>query len=819
MHAHAQKARALVLVLMVAIALSLVTASSAAAAPSDETLGLSTLQTMLDASGTVSGYMKTVVQGSDIVTIPVTVKSIADGPLILFEATGSRIASYGGIVDGMSGSPIYVTDGGTDKVIGAVSYGEEETLGGTGLATPIEDMLSIKQKYSPSFAKLDHPVITSSGVIDSILVTGSRNPLPAATADRVAVVHPLGTPLFVRGMPTNSRMFKREQALLAKHNVTLVSMTKGRTTPALGTQSFETTLVPGASVAAAECRGDFWSGGIGTVTYTDSETVLAFGHPESQAGDSDIYMSNAWIDGVWPSTYEPTKFGRLGKLRGTITQDRGAGIMGVVGQFPDETTITAHATNTATGETTTSASYMPRRILDSLSNGDDFIDEWAAEESPCDAVYQAGAYLFDQDHTPGSAQTTTTIVVRDTDHDKLYTITIPNFVDDDFDIPSAIVWDVDDAVSSLRDLLDDDVYHFEILSIDLTSQISPHRKSATIVGVSVANGLKTGANPVTVSFLAHGVEATQTIITTLTIPAGVPTYGTLSASTSGNGVSQFPSLIGTSTVPTSDRDTVASVVRDLNSSLPGNILTLRYTPSTFDPNSLLSDGSDDGDDSGDDSEPGTFASVVTTVAAPWALDGGAYAYPTLVMAALQNRVSNYNSANVLRGLIFDGADDPGTISLYGTPAGSAVESLIATTTANLKTSAFAFRLAGLKVNTRLRVHLDSADGYLASDTLLTAAVRADVRLSSSASSVRTGRTVTLTTKVYPAANAGAKVTFEYYSKKAWRRISTKALGGGSAASASVAWKVPKGAYKVRVRFLGSGYNVATTSATRTVTGK
>ena len=133
MHAPAHRARTIGATLMVAIALSLLLASSALATPSDQTLGLTALQTKLDASGTVDGYMKTVVKGSTVITIPVTVESITEGPyfdypVILFQATGTLMTQYGGIVDGMSGSPIYVDDQGTDKVIGAVSFGEEYTL-------------------------------------------------------------------------------------------------------------------------------------------------------------------------------------------------------------------------------------------------------------------------------------------------------------------------------------------------------------------------------------------------------------------------------------------------------------------------------------------------------------------------------------------------------------------------------------------------------------------------------------------------------------------------------------------------------------------
>ena len=49
----------------------------------------------------------------------------------------------------MSGSPIYVVDDGVAKLIGALSYGHVFTLGGTGLATPIEYMAAIIEDAFP----------------------------------------------------------------------------------------------------------------------------------------------------------------------------------------------------------------------------------------------------------------------------------------------------------------------------------------------------------------------------------------------------------------------------------------------------------------------------------------------------------------------------------------------------------------------------------------------------------------------------------------------------------------------------------------------
>ena len=811
MHVSTRAMRTAGLTVVLAIALLLTVVSSAFAASADATMGLSALQAKIDASGTVDGYLKTVVKGSDIIQIPVTISNITEGPYIVFEATGTLIQAYGGIAEGMSGSPIYVHDAADDqwKVVGALSLGDQETLGGTGLATPIESMLDIQASHPPvGVQTLSHPILTQSGVINRIMITSSTAPLRGATADGVAVVHPLATGAFLRGISSNSRLYKRFAARLAKHDISVIDLSgTTKSSPGGGAADFTTDFVPGAAIAALYSRGDLAYGGIGTVTYTDSSTVLAFGHPMSQSGDADLYMSNALIDGVWPSRWAPYKFGRVGKLRGTITQDRQFGIMGVVGQFTDETTITAEATNTASNTGTSSVVCVPASLLDSVNTG---ADGYVAEEIGAMGVYPAGSYLFDQDHVPGSAQTTTTVVVRDTDHNKLYTIAMPNFVSDDYDIPSAIVWDADDAVASLREELADDVYHYQIVSIDLKSLITPRQKSAQIVGVKVPDSLKTGANQVQVSLLAYGDEATHTVNVTLNIPAGVSTLGSVVAASSGNGLYQFPSGDTSSTV-SSYRMTIPQIVNGLNASLPGNSLIVRFTPMS------ASDLSDDEDDSGLAALT-TATSVIATAPTSWALGGTAISYPTFIQAHLADKVMDSFGFNLLEGYV-DGADDPGIVSLHGTPAGSSTETTLGTTTVDPKDGSFEFPIEGLSVNTNLRVHVDSADGFSAGDTAVTAYVRVSAGFSASASSATTGKSVTLTARVYPPQNAGAKVTFEYYSKKAWHAIATKTLSGGSVPKATASYKVIKGATKVRYRFLGSAYNYATSSATKTVTGK
>ncbi|MEE4276602.1 MAG: hypothetical protein V2J16_12140, partial [Thermoleophilia bacterium] len=124
-------ARGICLVLFLLLVM-LVTVAPAAAAPAEETLALDDLRARLE-SGPLDGYMKTAMSGYVVEEIPVTVHALVEdawGSLILFEATGPEIDRIGGIALGMSGSPVYVDAGAGPKLVGAVSYGDQFTLGG-----------------------------------------------------------------------------------------------------------------------------------------------------------------------------------------------------------------------------------------------------------------------------------------------------------------------------------------------------------------------------------------------------------------------------------------------------------------------------------------------------------------------------------------------------------------------------------------------------------------------------------------------------------------------------------------------------------------
>jgi hypothetical protein len=163
------------------------------------------------------------------------------------------------------------------------------------------------------------------------------------------------TSMYIGGLNPKSPLYAVLKRAMVAHGQDVLQL--GGTLSA-GTSTFSTDLVPGASVGALLSRGDLWLGGVGTVTYTDSNNVLVFGHPLNYDGPTSLYMTNALVSGVWPSTYEPYKVAYPTAIRGSFTHDGEAGLLGTTATVPAEVPVTAHATDADTGKTAQSSVFF-----------------------------------------------------------------------------------------------------------------------------------------------------------------------------------------------------------------------------------------------------------------------------------------------------------------------------------------------------------------------------------------------------------------------------------------------------------------------------
>lgn len=773
------------------------------AAPAAPTLTVDELQTLLDDNGgQVDGYFKTVLKGKTVVDIDATVLSITGGSqvgptsgaaLIYFETDDPRITENGGVASGMSGSPLYVDDNGTDKLVGAVSYGNWFTRK-AALATPIESMIPIESMpglATTSVSQLDRMVLTDAGVVDKVLVTMDPEKHAAKAVSGTIVATPLSA-VSIGGINPNTKIFKKYAEFLNKRGLSVV---RGPETGMSSmTHSIDEPLTEGGSVAALAARGDLWVGGMGTVTYTNADNAIAFGHPLYWTGATGLLMTNAWVDGVFPTEETPYKLMRPGALRGTLTQDRKAGIMGVDGQMPTEIPVVSKARFGAESAETTV--LVPAMAMNSSS--------WDFYGLPALGTWVAGARLFDSLDVPGSVMTTTTVVVKD--GSQSWTVVRKNRFNSTGDVTYDSVTDVDSIVTRLQMLSANGIAKPKIQSVKLESSFSATPNLMEVVDVTVAGGLKHGANKATVTYKKWGQVAKSKMDVWFIIPSNVPVSGTLTAfGTTGDDdlFDDFDALdeetVGGGWI---DSTTTKEAVDELRKELTNDKLTVSFQPI---------DLSWVGGEEGEDEEPVDFDPIEASVRTNSVVVGSvSKSAPAIVTVMDPAGTLPYFEYPGITGMIV-GTEGGGTLKIsrrYVRQSAWAPQG-----TAKFESgTVFEALLDPMSRNATLRLMYSGDDSSLAATQDVNVKVAAKVKLKPSAKTIKRGKKVTLTATVLPK-DSGGKVVFERYSGGRWKAIATRYTVGGKAA---YKYKAPLGSNRLRARTIGSAVNAPGTSSKITV---
>ncbi|MEK6635987.1 MAG: SpoIVB peptidase S55 domain-containing protein [Planctomycetota bacterium] len=290
----------------------------------------------------MKGYGKTVFTGNRIEIFNVEVLGIlknweAKSNMILIKMSGDPLENSG-IIAGMSGSPVYINN----RLIGAVAYGwsfAKEAIAGV---TPINEMkntlLNIPtQKDDISLTSNEWELPSSSqNEPESTSQVTSLMPQEAISQGLNNIrLTPILSPLIVSGV--DSRVLQKMQTLFNTYG--LYPLQGGSyvspANPLLEKEtriSENTKLVPGASIAAILIKGDLSAAVVGTVTYKDGDTVLAFGHPFLQTGNADLPMASAYVYAILSSLSNSVKMASPLEIVGRINQDRRSGIAGTLGE-------------------------------------------------------------------------------------------------------------------------------------------------------------------------------------------------------------------------------------------------------------------------------------------------------------------------------------------------------------------------------------------------------------------------------------------------------------------------------------------------------
>jgi len=281
----------------------------------------------------MKGKGKSVFMGSKIEEFDVEILGVLHNfqpkrNLILAKLKNS-ILDEAGVIQGMSGSPVYV-DG---KLIGAVAYSygtfTKEAIAGI---TPIAEMLAIsegdisKSSFSPRIPIKKHLTLEELFEINKEFFQAR-----SAGADEGQIFKPLSIPLVFSGF--SSPVFEKAKTFFSK--LGFIPLRAGSSAQSLDEVSPpDMTLQEGAPVGVQLISGDMNMSAVGTVTYVDGSRILAFGHPLYNLGAVDYAMTKAKVIAVIPSLSTSVKVAVTDIIVGRFSQDRTSGVLGELGKMP-----------------------------------------------------------------------------------------------------------------------------------------------------------------------------------------------------------------------------------------------------------------------------------------------------------------------------------------------------------------------------------------------------------------------------------------------------------------------------------------------------
>ena len=260
--------------------------------------------------------------------------------IVIARLAGGPLADTG-VVQGMSGSPVYI-DG---RLIGAVSYAlgsfAKEPIAGI---TPIDEMVASDANRLPAtrLARTPPPFPLTGGSLEALVRERSAQlapfALPAADAQTLgltqltrgnagALLRPIATPVVLGGFAPQIQDLWI--AALGAGGFSAAGVGGQAAQPVAGEA-----LQPGDAVGAALVQGDLMMAATGTVTMVEDDRVYAFGHPFYNLGPIRFPMTRAAVTTVLPSLALSSKIAAIGEVVGTLDQDRATGIFGTLGRGP-----------------------------------------------------------------------------------------------------------------------------------------------------------------------------------------------------------------------------------------------------------------------------------------------------------------------------------------------------------------------------------------------------------------------------------------------------------------------------------------------------
>lgn len=262
---------------------------------------------------------KTVFQGNKIEEFQVEILGVLEnvGPrqsIILARLSGGPLAETG-VMQGMSGSPVYM-DG---RLVGAVALAfnfSKEPIAGI---RPIEEMLAVgDSNQPPAAAKVASNKAASGDPFGSKLVD---------------IATPVSFSGFTAGTLDQFAPQLKKLGLEPRQGVS----SGGKLPPKMGAPA---SLRPGDMIAVELLSGDMSIGAEGTVTAVDGKSIYAFGHQFMSVGNTELPFARAEVLTLLPNLSSSFKIATPLEWMGAITQDRSTSIYGELGRKADTIPMT-----------------------------------------------------------------------------------------------------------------------------------------------------------------------------------------------------------------------------------------------------------------------------------------------------------------------------------------------------------------------------------------------------------------------------------------------------------------------------------------------
>jgi hypothetical protein len=252
---------------------------------------------------------KTVFQGNKIEEFQVEILGVLEnvGPrqsIILARLSGGPLQETG-VMQGMSGSPVYM-DG---RLVGAVALAfnfSKEPIAGI---RPIEEMLAVGDSAQPETRKVASNSDSLASKLIDIATPVSFSGFTAGTLDQ------FGPQLKKLGLEPRQGV-----------------SSGGKLPSQLGAPA---SLRPGDMIAVELLSGDMSIGAEGTVTAVDGKSIYAFGHQFMSVGNTELPFARAEVLTLLPNLSSSFKISSPLEWMGAITQDRSTSIYGELGRKAD----------------------------------------------------------------------------------------------------------------------------------------------------------------------------------------------------------------------------------------------------------------------------------------------------------------------------------------------------------------------------------------------------------------------------------------------------------------------------------------------------